>query len=155
MEAVGFDKSVGTAEDTSLDALFYASSFLEAFLASLRAEGEARERYLALASVDLELMLDELRYYLKAREAVEAVETVSARRLDDLALSLGGDVLERALTSSVKALVNGWGLDVEAVRMLAEASGWGVDPAGMDEEVAASATVLTFVAAFNKTKAAF
>ncbi|MCE4611582.1 MAG: hypothetical protein F7B17_06410 [Desulfurococcales archaeon] len=149
-------EAVGSSYKESFEGLgeelgFIARSFLSSVNALYSSPSSDRDRFLSLALVDLEVLLSDLSSYLRVGDAIEVLGEPGKIGFDRLLKEAGLEVLSRALESSIKALMGVGRLDYEAVEKVARASGWKASPHSLHEDVAASATILSTVAAFHKS----
>ena len=130
---------------------FIARSFLATVDAIYNSTGVDRDRLLGLSLVDLEVLLSDISQYLRVSSAVEVLGEPGNVSLELLLKEAGFEALSRALESSIKALMGQGMLDYEAIEKVAKASGWRASPHSLPEELAASATILSIVAAFHRS----
>ncbi len=122
-----------------------ASGFVASLSAALMLEGDARERALSVAGVELEMLL-----WLTSDARVPEASLVAGSRVDAFSLlaALGPDTLKDVLESAVDALETGTGIDAGVLEAFSMVTGSSVDPG--DPVLAASAVIVSVAASFNK-----
>ena len=130
---------------------FIARSFLATVDAARSSAEVDRDKLLGLALVDLEVLLSDVSPYRRVSDAIKVIGEPGDVSLELLLREVGFEALLRALESSVRALLGLGSLDYEAVERVARVSGWRTNPYSLYEELAASATILSIVAAFHKS----
>jgi len=122
-----------------------ASGFVASLSAALVLEGEARERALSVAGVELEMLL-----WLTRDARVPEASLVAGSGVDAFTLlaALGPGGLEEALRSAVDSLETGAPMDPGVLEAFSMVTGGGVE--GGDPVLAASAVIVSVAAAFNR-----